>query len=82
MTDIALEVADIQTKIKAAEVAKIRAEASLDAAQAQKDQALTALKDEFGLDNLSDARAKLAELKADLAAKLDQINEILDSIEL
>lgn len=81
MSNIDNEIALIKSKIEAAQRAKIRAEATRETAQASEVAALQRLKDEFDVDNLSEARAKLAELQTDLRNKLDEITAILDEIE-
>ena len=65
---------EIQRRVDAARIAQARAEATLAAAKENKDSAMTALKDKFGLDSLDAARAKLTELTAlrdQLAQEID-----------
>lgn len=81
MSNIDNEIALIKSKIEVAQRAKIRAEATRETAQASEVAALQRLKDEFDVDNLSEARAKLAELQTDLRTKLDDITALLDEIE-
>ncbi len=81
MNTIDNEIALIKSKIEVAHRAKIRAEATRETAQASEAAALQRLKDEFDVDNLNEARAKLAELQTDLRTKLDDITALLDEIE-
>lgn len=82
MSEIDAKIASIKARREAAQIAKVRAEATKETAQASYDAAMARLSDEFGVDSLAVARGKLTELQADLQAQLDEITEVLDEIEL
>lgn len=75
------EVANLKTRLNAAQLAQLKAEAAQNSAQERLDMYLKQLREDFGVDNLGDARAKLEELQAELTIKLQAAKEILDSIE-
>lgn len=77
MADIDSRIAGIKKTIESAKITKIRAEAAREQAELRKAEALQALQDKFGLDNLAQARAKLAELKSDLEVKVSEIENKL-----
>lgn len=79
---IETEIAAIKKRIEGARTAKIRAEVAKEAAQKQYDEGMAKLRELFGVDNQVQARAKLAELQADLASKVEQITQTLDKHKL
>lgn len=81
MSAIDDKIAAIKSRIDAARIAQVRAEATRETAQAAEAQAMAKLAQEFGVDNLADARAKLAELQSELDACLQSITSELDEIE-
>lgn len=82
MSDIDNQITLIKSKRDAANLAKVRAEATKENAQAAQDAAMARLKDEFGVDNLAEARAKLVELQTEVQTYLAEITKELDEIEL
>lgn len=80
--NIDAQIEAIKAKKHSAQIAAARNEAAKDSAQQALSANLLALKKEFDLDNLADARVKLAELRATLNEKLEEITDILDSIDL
>lgn len=82
MSDIDNQITLIKTKHTAANLAKVRAETTREHAQAAQDVAMARLKDEFGVDNLAEARAKLVELQTEVQTYLSEITKELDEIEL
>lgn len=75
-----MTVEQLKARVDAARIAKARAEATEQAAREQYEHAMAQLTDKFGLDNLTDARAKLEELQNDLDAKVAEVTELLDKI--
>ncbi len=82
MSELDAKIASIKARREAFQLAKVRAEATKESAEKAEAAAMQRLKDEFGLDNLADARAKLVELQTDLQSQLDEITQALDEIEL
>lgn len=76
------EIAAIKNRINRAQIAKVRAEAVKENAEQNFAVAQSELREKFGLDNLRDVRAKLAELEQDLQSKKDEASTILDEINL
>lgn len=76
------QIAALKLQADVATASRYRAEAAYETAQKAYDEAMAALAEEFGLDNLGDARAKLAELEASIAAKVAEATAILDSHKL
>jgi len=72
----------LQSRIDAARIAKARSEATTETAQATLDAAMLKLKNDFGVDNVEDARAKLMELQTNLQTRIDQIVAILDTMDI
>jgi hypothetical protein len=81
LTETDAEIEEIRRRVDSARLAKARAEAQLESALSARDQTISILKEEFGLDNLSDARAMLLELKAERDNQLNTIKDLLDQIE-
>ena len=82
MTDIDSTIAMIKSRRDAAQVAMVRAQTISETAQASEDAARAKLREEFGLDNLAEARAKLEQLQSELQNILDAIATELDAMEL
>lgn len=82
MSDIDAKISMIQSRIEAARIAKARAEAVRETAQESEDKAMAQLAAQFGVDNVAQARAKLAELQAEVQTMLTEITTVLDTIEL
>lgn len=82
MSEIDDQIAAIKLRREAAYNAKIRAEATRESAQVIEASALAKLKEEFGVDNLADARVRLEELQAEVQSRLAEISKELDEIEL
>lgn len=81
MSAIDDKIASIKSRIDSARLAQARAEATKETAQATEAQAMAKLAAEFQVDNLPDARDKLAELQAELDECLESITSELDQIE-
>jgi ribosome recycling factor len=81
LSDIDNKIAMIKSRIDAARMAKARAEATKETAKASEQQAMARLQEEFGVDNLSVARDKLAELQGQLQTCVDEITAQLDEVE-
>lgn len=81
MTDIDNQIASIKARIDTLRLAKARAEATKETAQATEAAAMAKLKANFGVDSVGEARDKLAELQADLQRQLLEVTGILDQIE-
>jgi len=82
MSDIDATIDMLKSRVNAAQLAKARSIATKETAQASFDSAMSALKTEFGLDNLAQARDKLESLQADLQSKVDGVATQLDAMEL
>jgi hypothetical protein len=82
LSNLDAEIAMLKARRDAAQLAKARAEATKETAQATYDAAMAALMTEFQLDNLGDARATLERLQGDLQAKLDGVAAELDAMEI
>lgn len=72
------QIAQIKARIEQARISKIRAEANVESAKANYDQAMEELTARYGVDNPEAVRAKLAELQETLQAKLAEVSSILD----
>lgn len=79
MSDLNSQIEALKTKAEQVKAAKYRAEAAREAAEATQVQAMQTLQTRFGLDDLGSARAKLAELEADLEQKVLEATAILDN---
>ena len=82
MSEIDDQIARIKAKIDAGRIAKARADATRENAQAAEDSAMARLKEEFGVDSIEEARGKLGELQAEVNAYLKEITDVLDEIEI
>ncbi len=80
MTDLDEQVRLVRERIAAAQRARARAEHDRDAAKARADQAAATLRAEFGVSTVDDAKARLADLTAELTATLDALRADLDAI--
>ena len=76
------QIAALKAKVNKAQLIKARSEAAKELAEKNKQDAMARLRDEFGVDNLEDVHAKLAELQSDLDDQLSKVSEILDNINL
>lgn len=74
------KLADLKAKHSAALLKKAGMEALKESEQAKLQEYMRQLKDTFGVDNSTQARDKLAELQADLASKMDEIDSALKNI--
>jgi hypothetical protein len=81
LSELDNQIAMLKSRRDAAQLAKARAEATRETAQASSDAAMAKLKEEFGVDNLDEARAKLTELQEGLRTQIVEITSILDTIE-
>ena len=79
---IDIEIAAIKKRIDSAKMKQARAEVVKESEQKKLDDILRALREEFEVDNLSQVRAKLAELQEDLRRKADEATTILDQHKL
>jgi ribosome recycling factor len=75
------EIVALQKRVEAARLAKARAEAAREQAEKLRAEALQALQDEFGIDNLADARGKLEQLRSKAQEELNEVVNILNEIE-
>jgi hypothetical protein len=75
------EITALQARIDAARLAQARAAATKEREEEAKAAALQALKDEFGIDNAEDVRARLEQLRSQVQDELAQVNKILTEIE-
>ena len=82
MSNTDTDITVLQSRIDAARIAKARSEATTETAQATLDAAMLKLKNDFGVDNVEDARAKLMELQTNLQTRIDQIVAILDTMDI
>lgn len=82
MSDIDNRISTIKAKVESARLTKARAEANRESAQKAYDKAMQTLEQDFGLDNLSDARDKLASLQAALEEQLNEVETLLDDLNL
>lgn len=72
------QVAQIKSRIAAAQQKAAQAEALRSQAQAARDAALAALKEEFGVTSVKEAQDLLASLQEQAAAECKRIAELLD----
>lgn len=79
---IETQIAAIKKRIEDARLTKMRAQVAQETAQKQYDEGMAKLRELFGVDNQAQARAKLAELQADLDSKVEQITQTLDKHKL
>lgn len=82
MSDLESQIEQLKKKAESARAAQYRAEAVRESAQRSKDEALAILQERFGLDDLGDARVKLAELEDQLQTKVAKATAILDANQL
>jgi multidrug resistance efflux pump len=75
------EISDIQNRVETLRLNKARAEAAIESAQASLDKTMQELRSQFGLDNLEQAHATLAELKTAVQTELDIVKAQLNEIE-
>ena len=75
------EIVALQQRVDAARLAQARAVASREREEEARATALKALKDEFGIDNAEDARARLEQLRSEVQSELEQVNKLLTEIE-
>lgn len=80
MSDLDATIADIRSRIAAAERARGRAELARDSAQAQADSARAQLQAEFGVTTVDEATQMLAQLEAELVAAAEQVRDALSVI--
>jgi CHASE3 domain sensor protein len=82
MADIDSAIEDLKNRTQAAMSAKYRAEATKESAEKQLEQALAILRENFGLDSLSDARAMLAQIENKAQQLIDEAEQKLDAMNL
>lgn len=82
LSNIESRIATLKSKINAAQLAKVRAEATKENAEINYALAMQELRSKFGVDNPQDARAKLVELQKTLEAKMAEAEEISNRINL
>jgi hypothetical protein len=82
MVDINSAIEDLKTRTQEAMSARYRAEATKESAEKQLEQALAILKENFGLDNLTDARAMLTKIEARAQELIDEAEQKLDAMNL
>lgn len=75
------KITSVRQRLDALRTQKVRNDALLESATQARDQALEDLRTQFGLDNIADARAMLAELEDNYQQRLTEITKILDEIE-
>jgi hypothetical protein len=75
------DIDDLKKRIDQARLNQARAQAQKEQAEKLYTEGMTRLKDEFGLDNLEDARAMLGQLRSQLDTELSQVASLLDKIE-
>jgi hypothetical protein len=82
MTDIDSAIEDLKQRNQSALSAKYRAEATKESAEKQLEQAMQVLREQFGIDNLSEARATLAKIQAKAQELIDEAEQKLDAMNL
>jgi len=82
MEDIDSAIERLKARSQEAMSAKYRAEATKESAERQLEQAMQVLKDDFGIDNLADARATLAKIQARAQELIDEAQHKLDAMNL
>ncbi len=80
MSDLTDKVRDIQVKIEAAQRARVRAEQDRESAIAVVTKARDALKQEFGVSTVEEAKAALARLEHEVQASIAEIDSKLSEI--
>lgn len=78
MSELDAKIEKLKQAANDARLRKARAEAAIENAEKEKASILTELQEQFGLDNLADARDKLTQLQNDLADKVANVEEILN----
>lgn len=76
------DIAAIKKRLADAQLVKARSEGIKQSVEQQYQEALQALQEQFGLDNLQDARAKLTELEKAVQDELASITSFLDEYDL
>lgn len=82
MSSVDQEIVNIKARIDAAVRLKARAEADRDAARNSADTAMKELTDKYGVTNVSEAKALVAEMQAELASLVSQARQSLDELNL
>jgi hypothetical protein len=82
LNNIDEEILSIKKRLEAAQIAKVRGEATRDIEQENYDKAMAQIYAEFDVDNPDDIRARLAELQQELEDKIKEINSSLNNLNL
>lgn len=78
MADVDAQIADLKSKIAAAQIRRVRAQVAAEAASAALDEAKEALESEFGVSTPVHAREALTVLEARLGELMTRAKEMLD----
>lgn len=77
MTEVGQELAEMKTKIDAANMEQARMQARFETAQEALESARTELKEKYGVSTIDEAKEKLAEIKCNLDAELSKVRSAL-----
>ena len=80
LDELTIKVRDIQTRIEAAQRARVKSEQDKDRASASVDQIRRTLDSEFGVTTIEDARAVLTKLEDELSEEIKAVQAALDEI--
>jgi hypothetical protein len=75
------EITEVKSRVERIRIDRARSQALKESAEKTYADAMAELKDKFGLDNLADAHAMLAELQDKYQQELATITAMLDEIE-
>lgn len=78
MTDLEERIRELGVQVTARQQDKAKAEHALGVAEARRNTALDALKAEFSIASIDEARESLTEVEADLARECDAVEKALE----
>lgn len=82
MPDIDQQVREIKAKIEVAQRTRFRAEADRDAAEVARSNALAKLKEDYGVSTVDEAKAVMADMRAELDELISQTRQSLNELNL
>lgn len=76
--DVKKRFEELSSEKEACKARVIQLETKIDVAEKEKDNALKALKEQFGLDSVEEANAKVSQLESEIEAELAECEEYLE----
>ena len=78
--DIEEKLSNLRSNVETAQQRKLRSEMAAEAALKERDAALSALKEEFGVESVEDAHQTLKKLKNDLDTAISEAEAVLKDV--